>query len=348
VPHWSETVVAVVALLGVLVALAVVDARMLPAAPWTRSVPFSLASAAAGMLAWLAIAPFIGGPAVGQLFLPVTALAGIASYLPTIAVRAVGGGVVATLLFALVWSALVVAPVAVVTFGPLGLTGAFGTDPLDHGGSLVMNVAAGAAAAGVLLAAGRSAPRLRAATIGRGMATLAVAVLSLSWIAWLTAAEFAVDEATPVIVLNGVVGALGGAAGWVVVQRIRHLSTTLPAVAAGLTSGLVSITAGAPLYTSVSAAASGIIAGAAACLFTLGRVGRSRRQQWYVVGSHLVAGAVGIVLLGFTATNRGFLFTGDVGLIANQFVAVATVAVYSAAIAGILWAVLRRVAVRPR
>ncbi|HWS51549.1 MAG TPA: ammonium transporter, partial [Microbacterium sp.] len=123
---------------------------------------------------------------------------------------------------------------------------------------------------------------------------------------------------------------------------------TLPAVAAGLTSGLVSITAGAPLYTSVSAAASGIIAGAAACLFTLGWVGRSRRQQWYVVGSHLVAGAVGIVLLGLTATNRGFLFTGGVGLISNQFVAAAIVAVYSAVVAALLWAVLRRITVRQR
>lgn len=338
-------VLAVIGLLGMLLSLAVVDARMLPAAGRSRTLPLSLGCALVGMLTWLALSPLVGGRAVGELFLPITLLAGIAAYLPSIAVRATGGGPVASLAFGAIWTALVFVPTATVSFGPLGSSGLFGVDPVDHGGSLVVNVAAGAAALGVLMAA-RDAPRLRAAMLPRGLATVAVVVLCASWILWLVAAEWAIDEATPSILVNGAVGALGGAVGWLAVQRIQHRSTTLAAVAAGLISGLVSITAGAPLYTPVSAAASGIIAGGLACMVTLSRVYRTRRQQWYLVGSHLTAGAIGVVLLGMTATNRGFLFTGQVGLIGNQLFAVVVVGLYSAVIAGALWALLRRMQLR--
>ena len=129
--------------------------------------------------------------------------------------------------------------------------------------------------------------------------------------------------------------------GWLVVQRIRHRSVTLNSVAAGLVSGLVAVTAGAPLFTPVSAAASGVLAGAAACVFTLSRVAKSRRQQWYVVGTHLVAGAVGVVLLGLLATNMGFAFTGSVALIQAQIVGTIVVAAYSTVVSVVLWLALR-------
>lgn len=334
---------AVIAIVVMLISLAIVDARMLPAAPWTRSLPFSLACAATGILAWLVMAPILGGQAVGGLFLPIAALAGVAAYLPSIAVRSVGGGTGGTLLFGLLWSAAVFVPAAITTFAPFGTDGPLGLRPVDLGGSLVINVAAGAAALGVLVAAGAQAPRVRAATIGRGMATIAVVAMSLSWIVWLAAAEFAIDDMTPPILVNGVAGAAGGVVGWLAVQRIRHQSTTLTAVAAGLVSGLVAVTAGAAWFTPVSATASGVLAGAAACAFTLARVAATRRQQWFVVGSHLVAGAVGVVLLGLLATGRGFLFTGQLDLIGQQLLGVAVVGGYSFVVSVVLWSVIRRV-----
>lgn len=129
--------------------------------------------------------------------------------------------------------------------------------------------------------------------------------------------------------------------GWLAVQRIRHRSVTLNSVAAGLISGLVAITAGAPLFTPISAASAGVIAGAAACIFTLQRVGKSRRQQWYVVGSHLIAGAVGVVLLGLLATNMGFVFTGSIALIRDQVLGTVVVAAYSLVVSVVLWLILR-------
>jgi ammonium transporter, Amt family len=334
----SVVAASVAAILVVLVSLAVVDARMLPAAPWRRSVLLSLACAAAGAIAWVILAPIIAPEVQDALFVPIAALAGVASYLATIAVRAAGGGTVATVMFALAWSGMVFVPTAVLTFAPYAASWPVSITPIDHGGSLAVNVSAGAAALGVLMLGG---PRLRTATIGRVTGLVAMVGLSVGWILWLVGAELAIDDVTPGIMLNGVVGALGGAVGWLVVQRLSHRSTTLPAVAAGLVSGLVAITAGAPLFTPVSAAAAGVLAGGAACIFTLRRVGASRRQQWFVVGSHLVAAAVGIVVLGLLATGMGFLFTGSMALIINQVAATILVTLYSTIVSIGLWLPLR-------
>jgi Amt family ammonium transporter len=338
---WAVIAVAVVTILLVLVSLAVVDSRMLPAAPWLRSGIASVAAAATGIIAWLVLAPMFATSVIPALYLPVAALAGVASFLATLAIRGSGAGILVTLVFGLLWSAVVFVPSAVLSFSTL--PGPLGLEPVDHGGSLAINVASGAAALGVLLAGGSKARRPRSATITLGSGVGAVIALSVGWIGWLASAELALDAVTPEIVLNGVIGALGGAAGWLAVQRIRHQLTTLSAVAAGLVSGLVSITAGAPLFTPVSAAAAGILSGAAACAFTLSRVAASRRQQWFIVGSHLIAGGAGLFLLGLLASGVGFAFTGQLLLIQNQVFSAALVAVYSTAVSFLLWSVLKRV-----
>jgi ammonium transporter, Amt family len=347
VENWVVAVGSILAIVLVLVSLAVVDARMLPAAPWARSVALSFGCAGTGILSWLLLAPMALPDVTESLFLPVAVLGGVASYLATIAVRSAGGGVVATLVFGLVWSLLVYVPTAIRTFSSFVPSWSTGVTTIDHGGSLPVNVAAGAAALGVLLCGGS---RVTTATIRRTTGVIGVIGLCSGWLLWLAAAEFAVDEVSPSILVNGLVGAGGGVVGWIVVQRIRHRSVTLNSVAAGLISGLVAVTAGAPLFTPVSAVASGVIAGGVACLFTLDAVNRGRRQQWYVVGTHLIAGAVGVVALGLLATNMGFVFTGSVALIQGQIVGTLIIAAYSTAVSAGLWLLLRSLtaAVRSR
>lgn len=344
--HVTVIAVAVVANLLVLVSLAVVDSRMLPTAPWLRSGLVSVACAATGILAWLLLAPLVATSLAPGLYLPVAALGGVAAFLATLVVRGGGAGLLPTLLFGILWSITVFVPAAVLSFS--SAPGPFGLEPVDHGGSLAVNVAGGAAALGVLLAAGAKGRRSRSATITLPSGVVAVIALGIGWILWLASAELAIDDVTPSIVFNGLVGAFGGMAGWLVVQRIRHQRTTLSAVAAGLVAGLVSITAGAPLFTPVSAAAAGILSGAAACAFTLARVATTRRQQWFIVGSHLIGGAASMVLLGLLASSVGFVFTGGLQLIGNQLLSALLVAAYSTAVSFLLWMVLRLVVVSSR
>lgn len=346
--------VAAFAVLVVLISLAVVDARMLPAAPWTRSVLVSLACAATGITVWLVIAPFVAPQVVGPLLAPIAALAGVAVYLPTIAVRAGGGAPIATILYGVCWSALVFLPVAIMTFALFDADTVLGLAPLDHGGSLATNVAGGAAALGVLLANGSNAPRLRTATIRLPTAIAGMITLTIGWLVWLAAAELAIDTATPSILINGALGALGGMAGWLVAERIRKQSTSPNALAAGLVGGLVAVSAGAPLFTPISAAVAGVVAGVGAGLFTLMRVQSSRRQQWFIVGSHLVAGAIGLTTLGVLATGLGYVFTGDTGItwtgvfsfFEREVLSTVLVAAYSTAVSFVLWTVLRRLPYR--
>lgn len=343
---WAMIAVAVIGIAAMIGSLAVLDSRMLPAASLRRSLGLSFAVASTGAATWLLLEPLVLREATGDLYFPIAALAGLAALLATISVRAGGAGPTAVLIFAVAWTALVVVPAAFLAF--IGLPD---FRPTDHGGSIVVNVAAGAAALGVLVTMGKDAPRLRPPVLSLRAGVAAVVVLCLGWVAWLVGAELAIDSVTPSIVLNTLLGAFGGAIGWLVVQRVRHRRTTISAVAAGVVAGLVSITAGASFYTPLFAGVAGLVAGALASLFTLRRVEVSRRQQWYVVGSHLVAGGIGVVLLGVLATDTGYIYTGDTGItftgifsfFERQVISTVVVAAYSALVSGLLWAIIRGV-----
>jgi ammonia channel protein AmtB len=222
-----------------------------------------------------------------------------------------------------------------VSFTRIGALEFIGITPIDHGGSLAANVAGGAAALAVLLVSRGS--RRRLADIPFGLSVTAVVALCIAWLGWLVWAELAVDAATPAILLNGLVGAAGGMLGWLVIQRIRHQATTVTGVGAGLISGLIAIAAGAPLFTPVSAAVAGLIAGAIAALVAFAAVRRTRRPQWTVVGTHLVAGGLGVMGLGFTAEGLGMFYDGQIDLATSQILATILVAGHSMLVSVLLW-----------
>jgi len=340
----AVVVVSIGAVLAVLVGLAIVDSRMLPATSWQRSAAITAGCAGVGVAVWLAMSPFVLKDAPGYLYPTIAALGGLAAFLVTLAVRATGAGIAPTLTFAFVWSAAVFVPTAAITFSVLPWP--FELNPIDHGGSLAVNVATGAAILGVLLAGGAGAGRARSAIISRNSGVAGVLLLTLGWIVWLGSVEFAVDDVTLAITVNSIIGGAGGIVGWLAVQRIRHQRTTVDAVAAGLVSGLVSITAGAALFTPAFAVIAGVLSGAAACAFTLNRVAASRRQQWFLVGSHLIAGATGLVILGVFATGIGFVFTGQLVSTGEQAASAALVAAYSAGVSFLLWSAMKIVIAR--
>jgi len=338
--NWLIVLGATAALALVTVAFAVLYSRLVPSADWRHSVAASMATAGTGIVAWLMLAPLVAAQALGPLYFPVAMLAGLSAVVATLSVRSTGAPLRLALVFSAGWSILVFVPVATATF----LTGILGIKPVDHGGSLAANIATGAAAAAILLLPG---DRHRSQTAGArwpwGLGAGAALLLALGWLGWLVAAEFAVDEVSGTILVNGALGAAGGIGGWLAVQRMSHQTTSLSAVVAGLVSGLAAVSAGAPLLSPVAAVSSGIIAGGVACIFTVRRVAGSRRQQWYLVGAHLMAGAIGIVLIGLLASDSGFLFTGQISLIQDQIASAAVVALYSAVVSALLWICLRKI-----
>jgi Amt family ammonium transporter len=331
----SGLVVACVAALAVvLLGLWLVDGRLLPAAPPRSTLGLNLAIAATGAGPWLVLAPLLDPwlGLIGPLYLPVALLGSIAAFLATVVPRTMGAGAARAVVFALGWSTLVFVPAAAISFGTMSA--------LDHGGSLAANVAPGASALSVLLVGGGRAPRLQPMTLTMGVAGVVAVVFG--WVAWLVGSELAVDQATLGIVLAGLLGSLGGLGGWLLVQRVAHQATSLNAVAAGAISGVVAITAGAPLYTPLSAAVTGLVAGGAAGLLTMSRAKASRRAQWSIAGTHLLAGGIGVVVIGVAGSGVGFIFTGQPALALSQLVAVLLVAGGSLLVSMLLWLAVRR------
>lgn len=332
--QWGLAVACVLALVVVLVGVGIVDGRLLTRSAPARTIALDAAVAAAGAVPWLVLAP-LARPWFDlpqALYPPIAVLAAIAAFLACVAPRSMGAGWPATLTFSFVWSAVVFVPAALASFGSPAV--------LDHGGSLAVNVAPGAAALGMLLLGGGRTGPVQPMPLWLG--AVGVAAVVAGWIGWLAASELAIDEATPGILAAGALGAAGGLAGWLIVQRVRHQATTLDAVAAGLISGVVAITAGAPLFTPASAAVTGLIAGGAAGLLTMTRASASGRPQWAIAGTHLVGAGIGLIVLGIAGTAVGFVFTGQPVLAATQTIAVLAAAAWSAVVAALLWLPVRR------
>jgi ammonia channel protein AmtB len=320
--------------LSLLVALAgvlVVDGRLVPG----RRLGLDVAVLLAGAVPWLALAPLIDRwfPVLGPLYVPIAILGAIATWLATIAPRATGADAGRVIAFALSWSVLAFVPAATIAFGT--------TWPLDHGGSLAVNIAPGAAALGVLLLGGpRTAPAAgRSVAIG----AVGVAAVVLGWVGWLVFAELAVDAATPGIVLAGLVGSAGGVAGWLAVARLAHQATTLSAVAGGAITGVMAVTAGAALFAPLTAAVTGLIAGGAAALFAVGRSRATARPQWAVPATHLLGAGLGVVLIGVAGSGVGYIFNGQPNLAVSQLLVVVVVAGGSLLVAIGAWAIVRRI-----
>ncbi|WP_246077991.1 ammonium transporter [Rhodoglobus vestalii] len=331
-----------VALALLLGALIVLYAQILPAAPWRRVILESLACASPGMVVWAILAPLASSLLRPVMMPAIGLLAGICCYLVTLVARSAGASLQRSMVFALIWAGTVFTPIAVRTFEPFGTTTPFGLSPIDYGGALVMSVAVGAGMLAVLLVERKFLIRGARLSVSVPAGTISLVVVVLSWIAWLVGAEFAIDAAAGLIIVNSAVSACAGAVGWMVVQLIAHGVISLRSVAAGLVCGLIAVTAGAPLFTPVSAAVVGLAAGAVACVFTVRRGSPLGNQLRFLLNTHLLSGSIGVTALGILATGSGFLFTGQTGIFVEQLLSVVVTAGWSFAVSLGCWWLLSR------
>ncbi|MGV8851871.1 MAG: ammonium transporter [Rhodoglobus sp.] len=340
--------IGVIALAILLSALIVLYSRVLPATTWLRVMTESLACATPGVVAWLALGPVMSS-SLRLIMMPSLALlGGICCYLVTLVARSAGASFLRSMIYGSIWSLGVFIPTTVRTFEPFGASVPLGLSPIDHGGALVMSVAVGAGMFAVLVVERKSLIRGPRMFVPMPLGVIALVVVVISWIGWLVGAEFAVDDTAGLIILNGVVSAIAGAVGWVAVQLISHGVISLKSLAGGLVSGLIAVTAGAPLFTPVSAAVAGLIAGAAACVFTVRRGSPLGNQLRFLVNTHLLGGGLGVVSLGVLATGSGFLFTGQTEIFQEQLLSVVATASWSFVVSSGSWWLLSKVGRRVR
>lgn len=341
--EFAAAAIGVVALSLLLTALIVLYARVLPAASWARVMSESLACAAPGAIVWLTLGPVVSS-SLRPIMMPSLALLGsICCYLVTLVARSAGASFVRSFIYGSIWAVGVFVPTAVRTFEPFTSLRPLGLTPIDHGGAIVMSVAAGAGMFAVLVVERKSLIRGPRMHVSSAVGITALVVVVLSWIGWLVGAEFAVDDIAGLIILNGIVSAVAGAVGWIAVQLINHGVISLKSLAGGLVSGLIAVTAGAPLFTPVSAAVAGLIAGAIACAFTVRRWSPLGNQLRFLVNTQLIGGSLGVMSIGILATGSGFLFTGQTAIFQDQLLSVLAAAAWSFVVSSGSWWLLSRV-----
>jgi ammonium transporter, Amt family len=334
-----------VGILIIIPALSVLYREFLDRSGVRAAAVLTLAICTSSFALWLALSLIVPGVANSPLEFPAAALAALSGFLASLTVRDTTTHAIPALLFSLAWTAVVFAPVMLFVFFPgyLGLNPLDG--PLDLAGALPVHIAVGSGALVVITVARRWTVADRSHVRPRSWLLLASGlVIWFGWILGSVGLDLQVDSTvTPRIVMNTIIAPLLAIVGWLVVQRIRSATTTAIGAVAGLVSGLVAISAGSAYFTPLWASVTGAAAGITASIFVSGWVRATRRHAWFIVGAHLVAAFVGLLMLGLFGTNFGFIFDGQISLLEIEIVAAALVVVWSGFVSLVLWLAVRGV-----
>jgi|GEM_PF-5030398 len=303
----------------------------------------SLAICGSASVVWLAVGAAVPGVAASALYLPVAAMAAVAAFLTTIIIRDQFRPLVPVVLFAIAWTTGVFAPIAIAVFFPaaVGLNPA--AAPADLGGALLVHIVAGAS---VLVIVSLERRRPARAPIQRLTATRPVVLAALGlWAVWTVAMvglELAIDTVTVVIIVNMLVAPVTATAGFIVMERIILHRTTGRVAATGLICGLVAITPGCAYLDPAFGAFTGAIAGIVCGQVAIRGVRTTGRTAWFVVAAHLVAAAIGLVVLGPFILDVGLVYTGQSEGIVTQVAAVLLASLWAAGVTFALWPLTRR------
>jgi ammonia channel protein AmtB len=311
--------------------------------PWASALSTTAVSlTAAGT--WMLTGSIMPGVPSSELFVPTAALAALAGFLATLTVRDNLLGLLPAVVFAFLWTAIVFSPVALLTFFPDAAGADPAASPTDHGGAILTHLTAGSALWAIALAERRHAHEDRTHIRPRSWLLYSCAIVM--WILWtgsLVGLELAFDTETPRILLNCLIGPLTGLIAWLIVQRIMTAKTTAAGAAAGLVCGLVAVTPGCAVLDPLFAAVICGMAGVVCCIISVRRVRLSGRVVWFLVCCHLVAAAIGVVMLGPFDSTIGFIYTGQTQTGLTQLSTTALVVGWSTIVTLVLWPFARLV-----
>lgn len=341
--HPGLTVVCTVAILAVIPGLSILYREFLDRSGVRSSALLTVTISASCFVMWLLLSLLFTDVAASQLEFPTAALAALSGFLSSLTVRDTTSKRLPAVVYSLGWTVLVFTPVVLLVLyrSAIGLGATDG--PLDLGGALPVHVAVGSSALVVLTIARRWAVPDHSHIRPRSWLLLTSgAVIWAGSIFGFVGLELAVDSiVTPRIITNAIVAPVMAMIGWLIVQRIGSATTSAIGAVAGLLSGIVAISAGCAYFTPLWAGVTGVAAGIAASIFVSGRIRKTRRHAWFIVGAHLVAATIGLVMLGLFGTDFGLIYDGQIGLLQTQVVSAVAVVVWAGLVSLLLWTLIR-------
>jgi Amt family ammonium transporter len=255
----------------------------------------------------------------------------------------------AFIIFSGLWLLLVYAPVAHWVWAVGGWIRNLGA--LDFAGGTVVHITSGISALVCALMLGKRAgygsepmePHNVTHTI------LGTALLWFGWFGFNAGSSLGAGTLAVTAFVNTHLAAAMAALAWMTASWIRHKRPSVLGAAVGAVAGLVGITPAAGFVTPMAAIIIGFMTGIG-CFFAVELLVRGRVDDALdVFGVHGVGGIIGALATGIFATkavnaagNDGLLY-GNPGLLVTQFIAVAVVAAYAAAITFVLLKVINLV-----
>ena len=255
----------------------------------------------------------------------------------------------AWVVFVPVWTVAVYAVVAHWVWAPGGWL--FRLGALDYAGGLVVEIVSGASALALALVLG---PRIGFKTDAMRphnlpFVLLGVGLLWFGWFGFNAGSALAANGTAAAIFLNTLVAGCLGMLGWLTVEQVRDGRPTTFGAASGVVAGLVAITPSWGTVNTLGAVVVGLLAGVV-CSFAIGLKFRfGYDDSLDVVGVHFVGGVVGVLLIGFLATEvmtggpEGLLYGGGFGQLGKQALGVVVVALYAFGVSYVIGKVIDRV-----
>lgn len=255
----------------------------------------------------------------------------------------------AWVVFVPVWTVAVYAVVAHWVWAPGGWL--FRLGALDYAGGLVVEIVSGASALALALVLG---PRIGFKTDAMRphnlpFVLLGVGLLWFGWFGFNAGSALAANGTAAAIFLNTLVAGCLGMLGWLTVEQVRDGRPTTFGAASGVVAGLVAITPSCGTVNTLGAVVVGLLAGVV-CSFAIGLKFRfGYDDSLDVVGVHFVGGVVGVLLIGFLATEvmtggpEGLLYGGGFGQLGKQALGVVVVALYAFGVSYVIGKVIDRV-----
>ncbi len=241
------------------------------------------------------------------------------------------------LVFTIVWSTLIYAPVAHWVWNSGGWLHSLGA--IDFAGGLVVHVTAGFSALAAALVVGKRKDfekRHEFKPSNVPFVLLGAALLWFGWFGFNGGSAFAANEWAVSAIVTTSLSAAAATLSWMSTEWLTKKKPSAVGMAVGGVCGLVAITPGSG-YVSVSAAiVTGLVAGVLSNLVSNWRVARTRIDDALdVFACHGVGGIWGSIATGLFAAEQinpngadGLLY-GNPSLLSTQFIALVAVAAFA-------------------
>lgn len=255
----------------------------------------------------------------------------------------------AYVVFILLWSTLVYAPVAHWVWGTGGWLRALGA--LDFAGGTVVHINAGTAALVATLMLGRrhGFPQRVAPPHNVTLALLGGGMLWFGWLGFNAGSALGAGALATTAFVSTNASAAAAMLGWIALELIFKGKPTAVGAITGAVAGLVAITPACGYVTPLGAVAIGVLA-SGVCYWTL-----NRRVQWNLDDTldafsvHGVGGIVGALATGLFATaavnaaGADGLLAGNISLLGTQALAVVATIAFSGIMTWLLLSGIDRV-----